>query len=120
MRSEQEEAYIIGGVETRNTGNNRERRVIYHDTSVRVIVMLIIPARIERTYNLAPLYVRILAHPSKNGIIYRIRSIAVVGGLLRLELFHESLVVIKDLSTRYSPRSYQYIVAEQIFHCFNI
>ena len=97
-RREQEEWDAARKVELANLGKHRERRVVEHDHAVGVIKALVIPAGIKRTHHFRRVDAVLGARPVLDDLVHLRRRVAIVGGLLRLELLDEALVVLEQLA----------------------
>ena len=91
-RREKEEGNPAIKVKLADFGQNRERRVVQDDASVRVVEVLIIAARPERPHDAAGVDAVLPAGPVAHRVIDQRRRVAVVGGQLRLELVDKLLV----------------------------
>ena len=94
-RSEQEEPHAVLNVERLNLGEYRERRVVHHAAAVRVVERLVIAARPERPHDVIVGDSPPVAHIAEHNVIDFGRRVAVVGGLLGLELLDEAVVILE-------------------------
>ena len=95
-RSEEEVADASGRIEAPDLRQNGERRVVEHEAPLGVVVALVVAAGPEGTHHLHSVERHEVGrHPSLYGLVDGLRRVAVVGGLLRLELLHEALVVLE-------------------------
>ena len=95
VRSEQEERNTTVAVERAYLRQNRERRIIHHHLAVRIVETLVVAARVEGAHNLSRVDTVFAACPILYRLIHCGGCIAVVCGLLRLEFFHESVIIVK-------------------------
>ena len=73
---------------------DRKRRIIKHDTSVRVVKRLVVSAWIKRAHDTARIDTILLARPVTDGIVDKRRRVAVVRRLFGLK-FCDKIVILR-------------------------
>ena len=96
-RAEQEERDVVGRVEADDLRQDGEGRVVHDDAVLRVLVVHEVAAGEERAHDLLPFQGAQRPHEAQDGVVHLLRGVAVVGGLLCLELVHEAVIVLEDL-----------------------
>ena len=81
-------------VEVEDLSQDAEGRVVHDDRPLPVLLLLIVPARIEGPDEVLPVQPVLLLHPCRDGLIDQVRRVAVVGRLLDLELVQEGVVLL--------------------------
>ena len=93
LRAEQEVRDAALLVEVDNFHHNGERRVVQHRAAVRVVVPLVVPARVERPHAAVGVDAVLAASPILHGLVHLAGGVAIVGGQLWLELLRERIVL---------------------------
>ena len=79
---------------TQDLRHDGERRIINDHAALRVLLVQVVAARIERAHEVLAAYPVGLLDIAGDGVIHRRRRVAVVRGLLGLELLQELLVLL--------------------------
>ena len=96
-------------------GHDRERWVIDYYRVLLVFLLLIVSARIERTDKVPAVEVVLLCHPVRHGFIDEFGRVAVIGGLLLLELLLEGLVLFVFLQILTVSHSFLELLALALY-----
>ena len=91
---EQEEVLPRPSIEAHNLGQNREGRIVHHDAAVRVLIVLVVTTRVERPDERVRGEGILGGDPARDNVVDLARCVAVVRGLLRLELVQELVIFI--------------------------
>ena len=95
--AEQEEGHVVGRIEADDFRQDGEGRVVHDDAVLRVLVVHEVTAREEGPHHFLPFQGPQRVHEGEDGVVHLSGGVAVVRGLLRLELAHEAVVVLEDL-----------------------
>ena len=91
---EQEEAHAALLVVLDDLAQDGERRVVHHRAALRVLLALVVAARIERARHLRQVEPVLPVRPPQHAVVHLGRGVAVVRRPFRLELCRELLVCL--------------------------
>ena len=94
-RRKQKELDPLIAIESDNSRKDRKWRVVNHDALFWIVMVLVIAARKERPDVMFHCNTVFLRHPFCHRIVYHIRCVAVIGGLLLLKLVQKFVIFIR-------------------------